>query len=360
MQTQRTELNFEGQNLFVGIDVHLKSWTVSIFTEKLFHKTFTQPASAETLFNYLKRNFPGGVYHSVYEAGFSGFWTHYRLKEMGMQSIVVNAADVPTSQKEHLLKDDPTDSRKLARSLRSGDLKAIYVPDPSTLGDRSLVRMRATLVKDMIRFKLRIKSFLYFYGITYPQEFEKSGTHWSKRFMKWLNEGVSLQNESGNQAFKILLQEAGQQRKLLLEVTRKIRLLSWDEKYSNNIALLRTIPGIGFITSITFLTEIEKIERFEDADHFAGFVGLIPNRHSSGENDKNGEMTFRGSEALRKMLIESSWMSARFDPALNMSYHSYVRRMEPNKAIIRIARKVLNRIYFVLKNKKEYVSGVVK
>jgi hypothetical protein len=63
--------------------------------------------------------------------------------------------------------------------------------------------------------------------------------------MKWLNEGVSLQHESGNQAFKILLQEAGQQRNLLLEATRKIRLLSCSEKYARNIQLLRTIPGIG-------------------------------------------------------------------------------------------------------------------
>jgi len=192
MQTQRTELNFEGQNLFVGIDVHLKSWTVSILSEKLSHKTFTQPPNAETLHNYLLRNFPGGVYHSVYEAGFSGFWTHYKLKEMGINNIVINAADVPTSQKEHLLKDDPTDSRKLARSLRSGDLKAIYIPDPFTIEDRSLVRLRSTLVKDMVKYKVRIKSFLYFYGISYPQEFEKSGTHWSRRFMKWLSEGVSL------------------------------------------------------------------------------------------------------------------------------------------------------------------------
>lgn len=360
MLKQSTELNFEGQNVFVGIDAHLKSWTVSILTDHLFHKTFTQPASVVPLHNYLKRNFPGGVYHSVYEAGFCGLWPHYKLKGMGIDNIVVNPADVPTSQKEHLQKDDPTDSRKLARSLRSGDLKAIYIPDPSTLEDRSLVRMRATLIKDMTRFKQRIKSFLYFYGIAYPQEFEKSGSHWSKRFMKWLNEEVSLEHDSGTQALRILVQEAEQQRKLLLEVLRKIRLLSRSEKYAKSIVLLRTIPGIGSITAITFLTEIEKIERFENTDHFAGFVGLIPDRHSSGEKDNNGEMTFRGNDILRRSLIESSWMAARFDPALMMSYHSYIKRMEPNKAIIRIARKVLNRMYFVLKNKVEYVSGVVK
>lgn len=360
MLQQSSELNFEGRNIFIGIDLHLKSWTVTILTEKLSHKTFTQPASAETLHNYLDRNFPGGVYHSVYEAGFSGLWTHYNLKEMGINNIVVNPADVPTTQKEELEKDDPVDSRKLARSLRSGDLTPIYIPAPSTLEDRSLVRLRATLVKDMARFKQRIKSFLYFYGVSYPQEFEKAGTHWSKRFMKWLKEGVSLQHESGIQALEILIQEAEQQRKLLLETTRKVRDLSCNEKYASNMILLRTIPGIGFITAITFLTEIENIERFDNSDHFAGFIGLVPNRHSSGSKEKVGEMTFRGQDTLKRAIIESSWFAARLDPALNKSFHSYLNRMEANKAIIRIARKVLNRMFFVLKNKTEYVQSVVK
>lgn len=360
MQTQKTVLDFKGQNIFVGIDVHLKSWAVTVLTDNLVHKTFTQPACADTLSTYLKRNFPGGDYYSVYEAGFSGFWTHYKLNDMGIINIVINPADVPTTQKEHLQKDDPTDSRKLARSLRAGDLKAIYVPNSSTLEDRSLIRLRATLVKDMVRFKQRIKSFLHFYGISIPVEFEKSGTHWSKRFMKWLNQGVSLQHESGTQTLKILLQEAEQQRKLLLEILRKIRVLSRSEKYATNMELLRTIPGVGFITAITFLTEIENIDRFENTDHFAGFVGLIPNRHSTGGKENNGDMTFRGQIDLRKSLIESSWFAARLDPALAMSFNGYVRRMEPNKAIIRIARKVLNRMYYVLKNKSEYVSGVVK
>ena len=55
MQTQKTGLDFKGQNIFVGIDVHLKSWAVTILTDNLVHKTFTQPASADTLSNYLKR-----------------------------------------------------------------------------------------------------------------------------------------------------------------------------------------------------------------------------------------------------------------------------------------------------------------
>jgi transposase len=360
MQTQRTELNFEGQNFYVGIDVHLKSWTVSILSEQLALKTFTQSSKPEKLRDYLLQNYPGGTYHSVYEAGFSGFWAHYTLKKMGINNIVINPADVPTTQKEHLLKDDPTDSRKLARSLRSGVLRAIYVPELLTMEDRSLVRSRATLVKDMGRYKSRIKSQLYLYGITYPKEFEKSGTHWSKRFIKWLNETDFFKSDTGTLSLRIKVQEAEQQRKLILDATHAIRLMSQGEKYASNMKLLTTIPGIGLITAITFLTEIENIERFTNSDHLAGFIGLIPNRHSSGAKENNGEMTFRGHENIKKMLIESSWIAARCDPALTLCYHKYTRRMDSNKAIVKIARKLLNRIFYVLTFKKEYVPCVIK
>jgi transposase len=325
-------------------------------TERLEHKKFTQPLRAEVLYPYLSRNFPGGTYHSVYESGFSGFSAHRQLEGLGIHSMVTNGADIPTGQKEKIQKDDPVDSRKLARSLRSGDLSGIYVPLASTLEERALVRMRATLVKDMARFKQRVKSFLYFFNISYPEPFSKSSSHWSKRFIKWLKEEVTLSENSGRQTLGTLIQEVEDQRKLLLSVTRQIKELSQTTKYASNFKLLQSVPGIGLI----LLTEIETIERFEDTGHFAGFVGLVPGRHDSGEVKNNSEMIFRGQSILKKCVVESSWIASRRDPALSPAYNKYAGRMEPDKAIIRIARKLLNRIYFVLKNKKEYVSCVVK
>jgi transposase len=362
MQTQRNELNFEGQNIYVGIDVHLKSWTVCIMTEGLEHKRFMQPPKAQVLYDYLTRNFPGGNYYSVYESGFSGFWAHRQLTDLGIINIVTNAADVPTGQKERLDKDDPVDSRKLARSLRAKELEAIYVPDVSTLEDRSLLRMRTSLVQDMTRFKQRIKGFLYFFGIPYPERFVKSGTHWSNNFLRWLKEDVKVQlsQESGRQTLSMMVKEVEDQRKLLLSVYRQITQLSKNEKYASNIKLLMTIPGIGLLTAMHWLTEIETIGRFENTDHFAAYVGIVPTRCNSGESKNDGDMTFRGQDTLKKCLIESSWIAARYDPALLLAYNQYAKRMNPNKAIIRIARKLLNRIYFVLKKKQEYVCCVVK
>lgn len=359
MQIQRRELNFKGQNIFIGIDVHLKSWTVSIYTDELFHKKFTQPPQEHILRAYLNRNFPGATYHSVYEAGFSGFWAHYKLKKMGINNIVVNAADVPTSQKEKLHKDDNVDSRKLARSLRNGELRAIYIPALSTLEERSLVRFRATLVKDLVRTKQRIKSFLYFYGIKYPPQFEDPNKHWSRLFVHWLKEDVKLSKPEGQETLFLFIQQFEKQKELVLEATRKVTELSRTEKYAHNMKLLRSIPGIGPITAITLLTEIVDISRFRNTDHLASFVGLVPGSHSSGEKDKNTEMTFRGHLDIKRTLIESSWIAARRDPALSMAYHNYVLRMDANKAIIRIARKMVNRIYFTLKHQREYVNGVV-
>ena len=60
-----------------------KSWSISIFTDQFEHKTFSQPPEVGVLVNYLKRNFPGAAYKSVYEAGYSGFWIHDRLARAG-------------------------------------------------------------------------------------------------------------------------------------------------------------------------------------------------------------------------------------------------------------------------------------
>jgi transposase len=359
MQAQKNELNFNGHNIYVGIDVHLKSWTVCIMTEHLEHRQFNQPPDAKTLHNYLVRNFPGANYYTVYESGFSGYWAHRQLEELGIHSIITNAADVPTGQKEKLKKTDSVDSRKLARSLRSNELDAIYIPSESTVEDRNLLRIRSALVKDLVRFKQRIKSLLYFYGISYPVQFSKSSNHWSKNFIKWLKEGVQFSEESGRQTLDIMLQAVEELRKLLLLVTRHIKALSTKEKYAANVKLLKTVPGVGLITAMTILTEMETIERFKDTDHLAGYVGLVPTRSNSGETSKEGEMTFRGQGKLKKCLIESAWVAARTDPALSLVYSKLIFRMEANKAIVRIARKLLNRIYRVLKNKEEYVKGVV-
>ena len=359
MQTQRNELNFKGQNIYVGIDVHKKSWSVTIMSDQLEHKTFSQLPDTKTLHRYLDKNFPGATYHSVYESGYCGYWIHQELLSHHINNIVVNAADVPTTGKEKTNKTDKRDSRKLARSLSKSELKSIHIPTRKTQEDRTLLRTRYALRKNLSKEKVRIKSMLNFYGIEHPPVFEKSCTHWSKRYLEWLKK-VPMEYESGKSSFDLLIKGVEELRELLLETNRKIRQMSDHQDYRENFELIDSIPGIGLITGMTFLTEIEDIQRFSNIDQFASYVGLVPTCHSSSEKEQNGGITFRSNGLMREMLVESAWIVAAKDPAMHLAFIELCKRMESNKAIIRIARKLLNRIYFALKNKQKYVCCIAK
>jgi len=168
-----------------------------------------------------------------------------------------------------------------------------------------------------------------------------------------------MQEESGQAVLQTLISEVEEMRKVQLEVTRKMRILSRTKSYETDYNLLFSIPGISLITGMTFLTEIEDINRFSSTDHFASYVGLIPSCHSTGNEENNGEITSRAKKILRDLIVECAWCATRKDPALHMAFCKLCKRMEPNKAIIRIARKLLNRIYHVLKTKTKYVYGTV-
>ena len=158
MRQQSNEISFKGQNIYVGIDVHLKSWSVTILSETSVLKRMSQGVDPDALHRFLISHYPEAEYYSVYEAGFCGFWIHDRLTELGIHSIVVNPADVPTMSSEKLRKTDAVDSKKLAVSLRAKQLKGIYTPDSEALEIRSLIRLKNSITKDMTRQKNRIKS----------------------------------------------------------------------------------------------------------------------------------------------------------------------------------------------------------
>jgi transposase len=357
MQTQIKELDFSGQNIYIGIDVHKKSWQVSIYSEVSYHKTFNQPPKPEVLYGYLSKHFPNGTYYSVYEAGFCGFWIHDRLQSFGINSIVVNPADIPTTDKEKKSKTDKVDSNKLAKQLRNGDMEPIYVHKRAVLEDRNLLRIRRTLVKELTRYKNRIKSDLHFFGIDIPDQFIKNQSYWSKRFLGWLNE-LEFQQSSGTDSFKILIEQVITLRSHLLEVNRKVRELSRDKYYQGREALLRTVPGIGLVTAMVFLTEIDDIHRFVNQEKLRSYVGLTPTSNSSGEKKIHGEMINRGNKFLKSALVESAWVAARVDPVLHMDYIGFCKRMKKNKAVVRIACKLLDRINYVLKNEVSYKNGI--
>lgn len=359
MQAKVRTISFHGQNIYIGIDAHLKSWTITAMTQNSFIKTLSQNPDAGVLHTYLQRNFPGGNYYSAYEAGFCGYSVHHDLEQYGIKNIVVNPADIPTTDKERKQKEDRRDSRKIARSLKNGELLGIHIPSHESEELRSMVRYRKTLVKEIARHKNRVKSHLYCFGITIPEPLVQASKYWSGKFTLWL-ETVQQSTVYGDMVLQGTLGTIKHLRSEQLKVNRKLRELEKDGHYSSQLKLLRSIPGIGLIVAATLLSELETSTRFKNLDNLCSFVGLVPRTNSSGENEKTGRITPRSNKPLRGQLIESAWIASRNDPALAQCYLELCKRMKPNKAIIRIAKKLLNRIRYVLKNKKEYVYSIVQ
>jgi transposase len=358
MQVKGTTIDFKGQNVYAGIDIHLKSWKVTIMLGEREHKTFSQDPNAETLWNYLRKNFPGANYYSAYEAGFCGFNAHRELVNFGVSNLVVNPSDIPTTDKEKKQKEDKRDSRKIARSLKNGELESIYIPSKAIEELRGLVRYRKTLVKEISRTKNRIKSLLYFSGITIPVALDSASKHWSGRFTQWLK-SVEMATSYGNLVLAGTLDTSEYLRKQLLLINKELRKISCDSQYAPKLKLLQSIPGIALITSITLLSEMEDIMRFKNLDQLCSFVGLVPTTKSSGEKEKTGKITPRSNLFLRSSIIESAWIASSKDPSLAYSFNQLCKRMQPHDAIIRIAKKLLNRIRYVIKNETEYVHSVL-
>jgi transposase len=359
MQNKSNQLDFSNQDIYVGIDVHKKNWTVSIMVDNILHRRFSLDASPTTLAGYLNRTFPRGRYHSVYEAGFCGFWVHRELQRLGIDSCVVSPADIPTSDKERKQKDDGRDSYKLVKSLKNHDMEAIFIPGIDTQEDRMLTRTREAIIKDLRRSKNRVKSMLYFQGIAIPAVHDKRSGYWSNRFIQWL-EGVRMNQETGTAAIQSLLIQVKNNRKQVLELTRKIQQLAKSQRYADKVGILTTVPGVGMLSAMKILTEFETIHRFSSTDKLCSYIGLIPTTKSSGEKERTGNITPRGHHVLRDALIESAWTAIRVDPVMLLKYKELCKRMESNQAIVRISKKLVKRIAHVLRSDQPYEQGIVK
>lgn len=356
LMAQVRQLDFSGQKIFCGIDVHKKSWKVCIRSEHMELKTFSQNPSASELINHLRHNYPSADYNVVYEAGYCGFNPQREFTKEGINCIIVHPADVPTTDKEKQRKSDVVDCRKLSSTLSDGKLTGIYIPTNVQQDDRSVIRTYQQFIKDQTRCKNRIKSSLLFQGISTPEDDEHK--YWSKNFINWLKD-LSL-NQSAKISVDLLVLGYEQTRIMVLAATKQVRALSRQERYKERIKLLRSIPGIGEIASLLFATEIGDINRFKKFDSLCDYIGLVPKMNGSGERETVLGLTHRCHHALREALIEASWVAIRLDPAMTMFFNQCTKRMKKNKAIIKIARKMLNRIRFVMKHQTPYVTGVVE
>lgn len=350
-------ISYQGQTIHVGLDVHKKNWSVSLYLNDSFIRTFHQESNGQALLQHLQSHYPGGQYKACYEAGFCGFSIQRELSLLGIDCSVVNAADIPQTNKGMLSKTDAADSRRIGEAFAKQLVKPIYIPKQEIEADRNLIRYRKHVQDDLRAKKHKIKSSLFTMGLKIPLEHDKP--YWTNNFITWLK-ALTIVDSGNKLTIDLLIDDVLILRKRLFTTNKEIRLLSQSERYKSTYTLLTSAPGIGLITAMTMITEIGDINRFDSFTKFNSFIGLCPSEFSSGERIHKGKMTTRNHKTIRSLIIESAWIAKRNDPALTLKYHELLKTKTAKRAIVIIARKLLSRLFTIWKTKIEYEKGVLK
>ena len=101
------------------------------------------------------------------------------------------------------------------------------------------------------------------------------------------------------------------------------------------------------------------VASFNRLDDLAAIVGLVPGIYESSDNKICLGLSKRSNRYIRSLLVEATWVAVRADMALQTYYRKHSAK-EPNKAIIKVAHKLLSRMRAVIITGVPYQTGLMK
>jgi transposase len=121
------------------------------------------------------------------------------------------------------------------------------------------------------------------------------------------------------------------------------------------LALVQSVPGIGFITAVTIVCGCGNITRFDSTDQLSAYAGLCPRVKHSGETGHHGHVTKQGPPLLRSVLQQAAWVVVRTDPNARGINARIAKRAGSKKAATALARKLLSYAWSVCRQDHPFV-----
>lgn len=125
--------------------------------------------------------------------------------------------------------------------------------------------------------------------------------------------------------------------------------------HPREMAILRSVPGIGEISALTLLAEIGDIRDFPSGEKLASWLGLVPRVAQSADTLRTGSITKRGSVHARWILTEVALAAAR---ARTNQLRDFFERKKAalgaGKTIVALARKIALVIWHLLTHDEVY------
>jgi transposase len=297
---------------FLGLDVHAETIVVAIAEPGGEVRSLGTIANrAESIRKLVKKLGPVEQLKACYEAGPTGYVLYWQLAELGVACEVIAPTLVPMKAGDRV-KTDRRDAERLARSHRSGDLTAVWVPDEGSEALRDLVRAREAAKADQLRARHRLSKFLLRTG----RRPETKIKLWTGVHMTWVRQ-LRFEHPAQESTRLDYLHEVEHmaERVLRLEqaITDAIKLAA--PEMQEVIRGLQALRGIAEISAVTIVSELGTLSRFENARQLMGYSGAVPSENSSGKRVQRGSITKAGNAHLRRIAVEAAW-SYRLRPGI--------------------------------------------
>src|ERR1700727_3660828 len=247
---------------FLGMDVHADTIALAVAEPNGEVRSLgTIPNRMESIRKLVKKL--GGVEHlrACYEAGPTGYVLYWQLSELGVQCKVVAPTLVPTKAGDRV-KTDRRDAEKLARSHRSGDLTAVWVPDAGSEALRDLVRAREAAKQDQLRARHRLSKFLLRSGQRPPTGVRP----WTRPYLIWVAQlrFTQVAQEATRQDYLHEVEHMrGRVERLEQAITEAVKVAS--PALQQVISDLQALRGIADISAVTIAAELGQVSRFGSA-----------------------------------------------------------------------------------------------
>ena len=136
------------------------------------------------------------------------------------------------------------------------------------------------------------------------------------------------------------------------------KLIREDETLYKQQQLLKSIPGIGEITSVYLLMVTKGFTAFTNGRKFACYSGVVPFEHTSGTSVKGKTRVSHLADKKMKSLLHMAALTAiKYDPELKAYYR---RKKEEGKhtmlVLNNIKCKMVYRIFAVIARETSFVN----
>jgi transposase len=288
--------------VYVGLDVHKESITVAYATGMGEVEPLVKIGTTRTDIDRLCKRLQSKArcVHVVYEAGPCGYGLYRQLAGKGISCMVCAPSLIPKKPGERV-KTDRRDAVKPVRSLRAGDLSAVYVPTVEDEAFRDLSRFWASAKDDLKRARQRLKAFLLLHGVGYTGRAD-----WGASHRRWLSTFAfdsawqQLAFEEYRRTIEDRLAQCAR-----LETALREAVPNW--RFYPAVLGLQAMRGVQFTTAVCMLAELGDLSRCAHPRQLMAWLGVTPSEHSSGEKRRQGSITKNGNSYARKLLVEAAW-----------------------------------------------------